>query len=1087
MDRRLIESESAAARVASAAAWLGARRASAVWIVGARREPVDALVRRVASEQGAALGWERTTLDALAGRVAARALARRGLTPVAGTAVEALCARLLHRMRARDVARLGRYAAIADRPGLPRALASTLEELAHADLAPEVVRAHAPDLAALYAAYRDELPALGLADRATVLEHATATLREGRAVDVERAVLLLDVRVRSRLEADLVAALIARAPSALVTIPRGDDRTRALLCERVDLAIEPATHAVEVAPALRALQARIFEDARDAVASDEAVEILSAPGESRECVEIARRVLVAAREGTRFDRMAVLLRAPERYGVHLAEAFRRAGIPASFSRGARRPDPTGRALLALLACAAEGISARAFGEYLSLGVVPDAEGGAPPDAKGARARFVPADEELAASDDDADDESGLAPIDEDAYDETAPVRAGTLRAPRRWEQLIVEAAVIGGRDRWARRIEGAIAAARRAREDLEDPDDVEGRRHARRIADLEALRDFALPLVDALAALPGRATWSAWIDALSALATRALRDPRRVLAVLASLAPMGDVGPVDLAEVRTVLTPRLREEPARAPGDESVGQVLVCTIEEARGRELDVVFVPGLAEKLFPAKVIEDPLLLDATREAISEALATRRERGAEERLALRIALGAASKRVVASIPRIDVERARPRVPSFYALEIARAIEGRLPSYEELGRRAEIAGAARLGWPAPDHPELAIDAAEHDLSVLGGLVDLPPKARIGRAAYLVAASPIVARALRARWARWDKKRWRSQDGMVEPDEGVRAILAEHRLDRRAYSATALESFAMCPYKFYLRTIIRLEPREVPEPLEMLDPAQRGTLVHAAQFRLLVRLRDEGALPVTPETRARALEVLDEELDRVARTTAEELAPAIPKVWEDTLAAVRQDLREWLHRTSEDPSWVPSRFELAFGIPAGDERDAASLHEPVPLSIGMRLRGAIDLVEEREGTLRATDHKTGSAWTKPGQRVMGGEKLQPILYALALESIFPDRTVWGGRLYYCTDKGRYTEVEVPLDDDSRAAITKVTTTIDQHVRDGFLPPAPSEKACSFCDYAVICGPHERRRTMRKEGDRLVGIDSLRRMP
>src|SRR5690606_13328552 len=101
--------------------------------------------------------------------------------------------------------------------------------------------------------------------------------------------------------------------------------------------------------------------------------------------------------------------------------------------------------------------------------------------------------------------------------------------------------------------------------------------------------------------------------------------------------------------------------------------------------------------------------------------------------------------RVVASIPRIDVERARPRVPSFYALEIARAIEGRLPSYEELGRRAEIAGAARLGWPAPERPELAIDAAEHDLSVLGSLIALPPRARVGRAAYLVQASPTAAR------------------------------------------------------------------------------------------------------------------------------------------------------------------------------------------------------------------------------------------------------------------------------------------------------------------------------------------------------
>ena len=32
---------------------------------------------------------------------------------------------------------------------------------------------------------------------------------------------------------------------------------------------------------------------------------------------------------------------------------------------------------------------------------------------------------------------------------------GQLRAPRRWERLLVDAAVIGGRDRWRRRIRGA--------------------------------------------------------------------------------------------------------------------------------------------------------------------------------------------------------------------------------------------------------------------------------------------------------------------------------------------------------------------------------------------------------------------------------------------------------------------------------------------------------------------------------------------------------------------------------------------------------------------------------------------------------
>src|SRR5262249_2161596 len=103
---------------------------------------------------------------------------------------------------------------------------------------------------------------------------------------------------------------------------------------------------------------------------DDGVGLTAWPGEARECVEIARAIQHEAARGTPFDRLAVLLRAPGDYVPHLEEAFARASIPYFFARAARRPHPAGRALLALLACAAEGLSARRFAEYLSLAQVP---------------------------------------------------------------------------------------------------------------------------------------------------------------------------------------------------------------------------------------------------------------------------------------------------------------------------------------------------------------------------------------------------------------------------------------------------------------------------------------------------------------------------------------------------------------------------------------------------------------------------------------------------------------------------------------------------------------------------------------------
>ena len=58
-------------------------------------------------------------------------------------------------------------------------------------------------------------------------------------------------------------------------------------------------------------------------------------------------------------------------GKYMVEhALDRAGISAYFDHGTRRPDPGGRAFLALLACAAENLSAARFAEYLSLGQAP---------------------------------------------------------------------------------------------------------------------------------------------------------------------------------------------------------------------------------------------------------------------------------------------------------------------------------------------------------------------------------------------------------------------------------------------------------------------------------------------------------------------------------------------------------------------------------------------------------------------------------------------------------------------------------------------------------------------------------------------
>ena len=321
----------------------------------------------------------------------------------------------------------------------------------------------------------------------------------------------------------------------------------------------------------------------------------------------------------------MLLRSPEEYRPHLEEAFGRAGIRAWFERGVVRPDPAGRAYLALLRCRAEGYSAKRFAEYLSLGEVPDAtDQGVPPQAWAEPERWVPADEEgeearfgSAAGADAAIAGAGnaaqtagmdAAPT---ADNDTRPVTAGSLRAPRRWEKLLVEASVVGGLDRWERRLDGLAEELRLRLGGLDDSEGPAAHAIRRDLEDLGHLRTYALPLLAELAGLPESAVWAEWLAALSALATRGLRAPERVLGLLAELAPLGPVGPVRLGEVIRVLAPRLIEI-RLPPHGRRFGKVFVAPIEAARGRAFDVAFVPGLAERLFPKKIAEDPVLLDA-------------------------------------------------------------------------------------------------------------------------------------------------------------------------------------------------------------------------------------------------------------------------------------------------------------------------------------------------------------------------------------------------------------------------------------------------------------------------------------------
>jgi CRISPR/Cas system-associated exonuclease Cas4 (RecB family) len=1106
---RILQSSSAARRLAAAAEFVRSYPAGTeMLLVGATREAIDDFVRGLSNEAGATFGLHRFTLKQLASRFAEPVLAAQGFAPCGPLASEALATRATYEALRRDETPY--FAPVARFPGFSASLAATLGEMRAAAL--DTARlakqpAPAPEIAVFLGEYEARMEEARLADQAALFVAATAALgAEEPAAWVGLPLLLLDVAVESEVDKAFVTALAAKAPRVLATVPSGDDRTASALQGLAPPEGIDDDRDAEVSSLARLRRYLFSTETPPKSAADDAVRFFSAPGEGREAVEIARSILDEARAGIPFDEMAVFLRVPETYSPLLQTAFRRAAIPPYFARGTKRPDPAGRAFLAVLACKAEGLSAKRFAEFLSFAQLPVLqESGAPPD--GREIWVGPQDESLGVAATNAANEADAAPAPDgqlelefsasSAKQEKASTEvtdrapAGSLPAPWKWEELLVEASVIGGADRWRRRLGGLenelqIKLAEAA---AEEPGSARVFALERALEQLHHLEAFALPVIEALDALPEAATWGEWLDRLAALAPRILRRPERVLRVLAELQPMAVVGPVAIDEVRGVLQERLafleEDPPVRR-----YGRVFVATPDQARGRSFRVVFAVGLAERIFPQRPREDPLLLDAMRAKISGGLATQADRGQRERLLLRLAVGAAADRLYLSYPRVDVIQSRPRVTSFYGLDVARAVHGSIPDFEQFERDASALAGARLAWPAPPDPSRAIDASEHDLAVLWALLrEEDPAKSEGRANYLTHLNPHLQRSLRGRYARWEMDKWTPQDGLFGKSDAIEEALAAQRLTRRPYSPSALEKYASCPYRFLLAAIHRLEPREEKVALERLDPLTRGNLFHRVQSEALRALAATDLLPVREENLASANAVLLRVLEEIARTFEDELVPAITRVWQDEITAIRTDLLSWLRRLAVDsPQWHPYRFEYGFGLPSDRERDPESSPDPVVLDGGMILRGAVDLVERSAdgARLRVTDHKTGVDRTKPGLLVGGGESLQPVLYGLAVEAAL-NQPVSEARLFFCTSRGGFSERVVVLDSKARAQGREVLALIDRAIGDGVLVPAPREEACKFCDFRIVCGPWEEERARSKKAPVLGDLIELRGRP
>ncbi len=195
----------------------------------------------------------------------------------------------------------------------------------------------------------------------------------------------------------------------------------------------------------------------------------------------------------------------------------------------------------------------------------------------------------------------------------------------------------------------------------------------------------------------------------------------------------------------------------------------------------------------------------------------------------------------------------------------------------------------------------------------------------------------------------------------------------------------------------------------------MDPLTRGSLFHRVQAEFYRQLEADGALPVTRDVAARGGDDASMPSSIGSRPRyAEDLAPAIDRVWRDEIDDLRRDLGIWVQKLADEGDWRPTYFEFSFGL--NDEgRDPRSLPDPIIVDDRFVLRGSVDLIEQHRqfDVLRITDHKTGKNRSNPDLIVGGGTVLQPVLYSVAIEQGWAGRVI-EGRLFYCTTAGGFAD-------------------------------------------------------------------------
>ncbi len=467
-------------------------------------------------------------------------------------------------------------------------------------------------------------------------------------------------------------------------------------------------------------------------------------------------------------------------------------------------------------------------------------------------------------------------------------------------------------------------------------------------------------------------------------------------------------------------------------------------------------FVIGLDESRHPGTGLQDPVLLDRERRRLNAGselreISLRGEAPQERYRSLLACLARLRGNVTLSFSCHDLADDREMFPSAALVDIFRRTTGSAGA--DAGALAAAAGppSGYFGFRG------ALDASEWWLASLRGGRSTSGE-RAVRASYPGLEQGRLAREARLgpRFTRWD--------GLIESA----GTSLDPRDSSEVLSASRLQVLADCPFAYFVKYVLRVEPPEEIErdPWIWLAPIDQGSLLHEIFRDFMAELGGKGRKPASARDRDRMMEIADAAIERWRRVMPPPDDGAIARHRRDIHRACETFLKS---EERESAGLTPRFFEVAFGLPDREADAEMGAEEPVVIPVGggksIRVRGSIDRVDlDADGTYAIWDYKTGSSFGyEPREGLKGGRRIQHALYAAALEEMLRQAGKGG-----TVSKAGYIFTG-PREDGQRedfgfdrAELSRTLGLLSDRMRAGTFLHTASKEGCAFCRYESICG-------------------------